>query len=310
MRRTISGKSAAFALSMLKVAVCLILIPAFGCTKKNTPKETQNDLATLKQKVTEYRSLNAGVADQFGYVHSKCDGVGFTALCKIGGGCPMANIFASEDILTPGRWYRYPTHDCFPLESRSDDSNDHAIMRMLYFYVDNHRDVALRELSYLRSTGFELGRNDGSKEGKEATDFAYPVLLNQLAGRSTFITAINTTGYINHLFALYALLDAELAGHMDPTALLAIRGLVKSQPRNAIYQAILHKYTDGDQTAAIAVLLDESLFPAHRLPTSADRCEEYLFQRDDGSDWKPCSEGRVHSGTDLLFASWVIVGNL
>lgn len=270
--------------------------------------QTVGDLSALHAKVELYRRLSGFTGDTFGYIHSKCDGVGFTALCKIGGGCSHAEIFWSESTSEPGRWFRHPSKDCFPDESRSDDSNDHAIMRMLYFYAVGDRASARRFKDYIDAHGGELGRNDGSADGMSATKFAYPVLLAALAGRKDNRLGFGPTGYQAHLMDLYMILDAALAGKIDPTSLYFARQQIAVGPHNALAQAIVHKYTDGDQSAAIAVLMDEKLFPADRLPTSAERCEEYLWQRNENSgDWEPCpAEGKIHSGTDLLFAAWLI----
>jgi hypothetical protein len=70
---------------------------------------------------------------------------------------------------------------------------------------------------------------------------------------------------------------------------------------------LYNKYRDGNQQQAIDILLDESLFPSDRLPTARDnRCEEYLWQRDDDpKDWGPCDSDRVHDGVDFLFAAYI-----
>ncbi len=65
-----------------------------------------------------------------------------------------------------------------------------------------------------------------------------------------------------------------------------------------------HLYSDNDQKDALVVLLDDSLFPNDRLPTTRNRCEPYLFQRDDtGDDWRPCAgKIKIHDGIDYLMA--------
>jgi hypothetical protein len=65
---------------------------------------------------------------------------------------------------------------------------------------------------------------------------------------------------------------------------------------------VLHRYTDGDQTAAEHLLLTSPAWPADHLPTSDDRCDGWVVvQRDPGADWAPCSDGRRHTGGELLF---------
>jgi hypothetical protein len=88
--------------------------------------------------------------------------------------------------------------------------------------------------------------------------------------------------------------------------LRTLKDYAENHPRNALFQALYHKFTDGVQDVAIETLLDESLFPADRLPTEQDRYTHYLWQRDDSEDWKPCGsaerrcEGLKHAGIDLM----------
>jgi hypothetical protein len=50
--------------------------------------------------------------------------------------------------------------------------------------------------------------------------------------------------------------------------------------------------------------MDETLFPSDRLPQPKDRCEEYLWQRDDlPKDWAACDTIGVHDGVDFLIAA-------
>jgi hypothetical protein len=287
----------------------LIFLLLLSSCARHGEKTSIIDLSSLREKVVIYKELNKTAGDKYGYVHSKCDGVGFTALCKTAGGCPNADIFASESRAQPGRWFRYPTQDCFDTkESRTDDSNDHALMRMVYLYSTGNLDALKNERAYLKTANGNLGRDDGSAEGLDANQFAYSGLLSKLIGPSFTSVDIIPSGYRGHLFLLYALLDAQASGQLDATTIFAIRGFIKDNPKNAIAHAILHKYLDGDQSDALTVLMDTSLFPHDRLPTSADHCEEYLWQRDEHTaDWEPCPENKTHSGTDFLFAAWIML---
>jgi hypothetical protein len=93
---------------------------------------------------------------------------------------------------------------------------------------------------------------------------------------------------------------------MDLTDYETLRRYVEESPRNALMHALYHKYKDGDQSKTIAILMDETLFPSDRLPHPKDRCEEYLWQRDDlPKDWQPCDKQGVHDGVDFLLAAFV-----
>jgi hypothetical protein len=110
------------------------------------------------------------------------------------------------------------------------------------------------------------------------------------------------------------MLNARILGGMSKKNVDRLRRHAERQPRNAIFQAAYHLYSDGNQSAAIGILNDDKLFPHDRLPTKADRCAEFIFSKDESTekDWIPCpEEGSVpHSGTDLLFALLIIENKL
>ena len=81
-------------------------------------------------------------------------------------------------------------------------------------------------------------------------------------------------------------------------------------PENALFSYVLHKYSDGDFSAAITTLMDEKLFPANRLPCAKDRKEQYLWQRELGSDWQPNpGSSEEFPGCDFLFLANLILSS-
>ena len=114
-------------------------------------------------------------------------------------------------------------------------------------------------------------------------------------------------GYEKHLDMIHAMTAAMKDGFMGKLDFDLMKSYAAENPKNALAQALVHKYSDGDQTAVISVLLDEKLFPSDRLPTARDnRCEEYLWQRNfHRSDWEPCEQDYTHDGVDFLVAAWV-----
>jgi hypothetical protein len=115
-------------------------------------------------------------------------------------------------------------------------------------------------------------------------------------------------GFEGHIQVLRILLSGRVYGGITITQTQILRDQAERQPRNALFQAARAKYGNGDYSKAVEILQDSVLFPDARLPTSSDRCEEYLWQRDDGADWLPCDKASTHSGTDLIFAAKVIEG--
>jgi hypothetical protein len=115
--------------------------------------------------------------------------------------------------------------------------------------------------------------------------------------------ARNVDGFRRHLSALHVIVRG-FTGGLDDGELDVLRHHAEQQPNNALYQAAYHKFLDGDQSKATALLLDTTKFPEYTLPTSANYCTHYLYQRDESSqhDWLPCDEGLTHIGIDFLLA--------
>lgn len=298
---------------MLKYLLILLL---FSCSKSEK-KESSLAPDPLLAKRDLYLSLQSQALNEHGYAHEKCDSVGFTALCLASGGCPKADLFKSEDN---GRWYRSPEKDCFDKgESQSDFSKDMALMLFVQFYKSKDLPALARFKAYVEENKYVMGRPIDTAEGISRVLMSPGLILTMeklykhLSGswsgtpipvENKAIPVINR-GFQAHLDVLKIWLDGELDGTTDDIADFVLRSQVDRQPKNALFQAAYHAYRDGDQTKAQEILMDESLFPSDRLPSTKERCEEYIFQRDYGDDWKPCEEFEVHDGVDFLVAGMI-----
>ena len=279
---------------MIRIFIILLLV---SCGKHEPKKPTQVN-ADVVAKAELYKSLHKGWAHQGG-----CDSLGFTSLCKLSGGCGEAVIADAEG--EPGRWYRNPGKECYPNNSKSDISKDMFVMLLPYLYASGDKQNIQEIYDYGQKNGWVMGRGYLSR-----TLLTPPLifLLEQMLGRWGIESDIKETtkaGFEKHLDAIYLINKWMVNKYIDSLQLAQIKQYKDENPSNALMQAIYHKFTDGDQSDAIAILLDESLFPRDRLPTAKDRCEEYLWQRDPGSDWKPCDSDKVHDGVDYLVAAYV-----
>lgn len=131
----------------------------------------------------------------------------------------------------------------------------------------------------------------------------------------------NSTGFQRHLAVINTVRNGLVEGAINDNSLrLVLQKAAEEQPRNGLYVAAAALFGDGDQTAAWAALDDTKLFPPDALPTGANYCTEYLFQRDDDSgsgrdepDWLPCkvpgpdSDGR---GIEVVFAGALSLGEI
>lgn len=109
-----------------------------------------------------------------------------------------------------------------------------------------------------------------------------------------------------HLQVLHILLRQEVTGKISKKARKTLRYHAKRQRNNALFQ-----YADGNLEKAVRLMTDPVLWPENRLPTSRDRKEPWIFQRDAGSDWLPSDgEPHTHSGGDFIFLYSLITGQM
>ena len=302
----------------MNTIVCIIFLFTFmapiGCGKRDKKDESQSISIPqdIQDKIKLYQELSKNSGDKYGFVHGKCDSLGFTALCLAGGGCSNADVFRAE---VNGRWYRHAEHDCLAMkESKSDMSRDHILMLLTYFHKTKQVEPIKRMRTYLEANNWQLGDHDGSVDGMNRVQaLGLSTLIIDMSSASLRSLDENSedavykkVGYEAHLAVLHTRLDGKVYGSITGAQKDELRWQAERVPRNALFVCLDKRYSGGDVSAGWDILRDTSLYPADRLPTSKDRCTEYINQRDPGDDWKPCpKENETHSGTDFLFAAEV-----
>jgi hypothetical protein len=273
----------------------------------------------LRDKADLYKSLQAQALDIDGWptTYSPCDAVGFLALCKTAHGCSKANYFDAEE--SPGKWQRNQHKNCVETgQSKTSISKDMLMMGFLYAVHGMDKETATRYLYRLE----EYGKANDWVMGypSETIDqlsrvYMTPTMTLTLYNVIEWLTGKPQTprmqgqqrvprGYQAHLRVIDIMLQGKINRGLDAVQMSDLNELHDRDPRNALYQAVFHRWRDGEMGEVADILLDEKLFPSDHLPTSADRCETYLWQRDQGRDWEACDEGHVHDGIDYLFAYW------
>lgn len=113
--------------------------------------------------------------------------------------------------------------------------------------------------------------------------------------------------YKAHLQVLHILLRRSVVGEISERNAEILKKQAARQPNNPLFAAAC-----GDVSKAVRLLGDPQLWPQERLPTSADRKESWLLQRDYGPDWKPSGKLpiKTHSGADLIFCYALATGDL
>jgi hypothetical protein len=304
----------------------LLLTLLVACSStKHEPQATINLLGDVKAKRDRYIEYAKSMQDEYGWLPSKCDGLLFNSLAAFSG-FPVNPLMAEE---TSGRFRRHPDFsDCKPGSgAKSTISKD--MFRGLWLWLWQQQDVdtfhRIYEYGDLNDWVMGEAEDDESFYGRvlltPAMIFELKKMIDALELKLTGIVwnSLEETflrdSYAAHLHILNIYAEAQINGKTDDVKTL--KSYAEREPRNALFQALYHKFSDGDQTAAINILMDESLFPADRLPTSADNyCSHYLWQRDmDEKDiagfeyWKPCPhEGQTHPGIDLMLVAKIIEG--
>lgn len=279
-----------------------ILILSLTACGKHKPKDPVIRNSQIADKANLYKSLHKSWAHGGG-----CDSLGFTALCKLSGGCQDVDIFQAESKTEAGRWYRNASQTCFDEgKSASDISKDMFAMLLPYLYATGDQTNLNEIYNYGKAKGWVMGRGPVSRTiMTPPMIYMLQVMINKVEPiASTLNVEMAKAGYEKHLDTMSFYSQTLYKNGMDLTDYETLRRYVEESPRNALMQALYHKYKDGDQSKAIAILMDETLFPSDRLPQPKDRCEEYLWQRDDlPKDWAACDTIGVHDGVDFLIAA-------
>lgn len=111
------------------------------------------------------------------------------------------------------------------------------------------------------------------------------------------------------LTVTHILLRGEAFGGVSSNALSALQAASNYAPQNPLYKWAVDKYTTGDASAALQLLLGHAKFPADRLPTSIDFKDPWPLRRGPESPgWLPAGGlVKTHSGGDWAFAAWYIL---
>jgi hypothetical protein len=183
-----------------------------------------------------------------------------------------------------------------------------------YIYANKRLDLANDLLNYGEQHAWIMGQGELSRTtfvpGMQAT---LAEIIFRLNGenhnilRSIPQVYSQNVGFAAHLDMLAILLRGELVGAITDKETQIVEYNYRRVPGNAFYAYMYHKYADGNQSEAESILLDPNLFPPDRLPTSADHCEPYIWQRELGDDWKPCSNGKTHPGADFLYVAGLLL---
>jgi len=274
-----------------------------------------------------------------GYVHHKCDSVGFTSLYARA--CQHLDIDLTKFEDSQGKLYRDPNHSCFPHDSKAESSKDMTLMRMTAAWYLKDLSWVKRFLGFVEKNNYKFCEAVDKKTELSTCVLSYSLLsllydmrdkLNNLPTKynpddienenilglhnssdsvlDELAKSINYVGYRAHLAVLKIDLAGSIYGYVSSSQRSLLQKLAEREPLNGLYQMAWAKWGDGTFGQAFDALLDESHFPLDRLPNNHEHhCTKYLYQRDmlkDGlpnPDWMPCPNDPLdnHPGTEVPF---------
>jgi len=258
-----------------------------------------------------------------GFFDDRCDSLLFTSLWSVACGPLDLSSYEGE----PGKWYRNPERDCFingaPNGSASTISRDMFLGLWHHFVKAKDLSNTQELIAYGEKNAWVMGEAKDD-ETLVSRCLLTPQLISLLFDLESYLKgrrltdepgsadagAINT-GFRAHLDILRLHLSGLIRGGLTDSELSTVEAQASRQPRNALFVALAAKYGKRSAEEAYSILLDGSLYPATHLPTTGERCINYLNSRDqESSDWLPCpQEGlKEHDGTDFVFAASILDG--
>ena len=310
----------------MKLATMILgVVLLIGCGKIFKPRKNNPSPLSLTQKFELYRDLSLGHPERdsygfFGADGSIGDSILFSCLHQFATGEQIDALASFSDEGFP---LRHPeiskqyaptpiSRDMiigFMICAISSPDGPEIMKKIIDAGRDNNWDLCGDAQEYDISAKHRIGRCTMSP-GLISTMYRVRTHLGVSCNAACQVaqqipTGLNTNveGFRRHLSALHILIRGYTGGISDGE-LDILKHHANHEPNNALYQAVYHKFEDGDQSKATALLLDTTKFPEYTLPTSSNYCTHYLYQRDESSqhDWLPCADSKQHSGIDFLFA--------
>lgn len=290
------------------------------------PYNLPQDLVDLR---AEYKSLVPTVQDTWGFVDSdKCDSLLYTAL--LGSvGVDVPDISAAEDPDHPGKWVRRPQFrpgapaPCFippDIDNGSKSSISRDMLLGVLWYAWRHQDRAMLErlYNYGNANNWTMGEGEITRTGLRTLRGTLVAEIAALGGeRHPFDELINDpelfadSSYAAHLQVLHILLSGEIYGRLSDHSVQILATLADQNPDVPIMQAAASRWVGGQYAwKFLGAMRQQMMFPASHLPTTLDRCTNWITNESNPTDLLPCGPSRTHSGGDALFAMYIFTGSV
>lgn len=299
----------------MRLLILLLAILFASCGKadqKSAPTQDKPErYEELMSKRAVYFMLAQTHQDDNGWFINDCDALLWNSLGSVAG-LPITIEAARHEN---GYFRRRPAQDCYETgKSASDISKDMLLGLAWHAFYSFSPDLFESVLRSGRSSGYIMGRGPISRTFMTPSlQAVYAEALVALDGKGfqpelsyPQLYVAGNRGYQAHLQVLNILLRYRTTGGISNEALERLQDHRNRNPRNCFFQYAYHAFYTGNMVEPVECLLDDPAFPDARLPTSADRCEAWIFQRE-VEKWRKCpEEAKQHHGVDLLFVSKLI----
>jgi hypothetical protein len=275
--------------------------------------------AELHERADAYREALPSVLDDYGFADvAHCDSTTFSGLLAAAG----VDVQMEAAEVSPGEWLRRPAEyvECFATgASRSTISRD-ALLSVVW-WAWSARELAVLERLWEFGSKRAWKMGDGRWGGVDTlanTNLiallarAIDALGGDAPGWALALLPMwsdQVGGFERHLQVSQIALWGELTGSIPESAVALLQKHAEAQPWNPVLRAAADVWDGGDRTKAS---LDPRLWPAERLPTSADRCSAWVAMEDAWAPgWLGCPDEqplRYHTGGELLFAVRLLRG--
>jgi len=225
---------------MLKI---LALSFALICCGSHKPHKSSSSIEILQQRKDYYVSE----IDKHAIYHHRCDKLTFRGLLSAFG--PRQAV--EEHEIEPGK-FRRDVIPCFPHDSRSSISLDGYLGVMHHAITYEDWGMVQRIDDYARRHRYIMG--EGPIEYTNILVLA-PILSHLAGNHALGIPKDISDGYRGHVAAILILLRGRTYGRLNNAELFALKKLHDLSPKNPLYAAAYHRFSDGDQTEAQSILL-------------------------------------------------------
>lgn len=281
----------------------------------------------LSIKAEKYKEWAMKQTDEYEWVGSKCNGLFWNTIFVMVGG--WAPITEAQSLETKGKWNFHPARDCLPAKvagartgalSTIDELNLTALT--LHFYREKNTQGILDLIAYGEGHNWYMGESVDEETAWRETkmkDNLKNTLYNirkKLSGENLpeglaewQMPPFNLKGEKAFAAGFEIFTRMQVRGAASAEDIGWFRYYSAREPRNGFLQAVYAQITDNYFRSALDIGLNNKYFPQDRLPSTKDRCEEFLFRIEQNSPgFKPCPPAKIHSGIDLLLLNGIVNG--